>query len=1242
MAKKRTVHVDVIVDDKGTTKKLAIDSDRLAKGLEKGSKGTKDFDRNLRGVIQTSAAGGRNFAALAQGIAGGIVPVYAAFAAQVFAIGAAFRFLQSAGDLATLEKGQIAYASSTGIALKTLTTRIQEATDSQIAFQDAAQAAAIGTAAGLTADQLERLGKAAKDASIILGRDVTDSFNRLVRGVTKAEPELLDELGIILRLKDATETYAASLGKSANDLSQFEKSQAVANDVLTQAEEKYGRIIAIVNPSVNVFNKFGKAFDDIVNSIKRGFDKVAPVFETLAENPFATLLLASPLLQGFLRVMVPGFEELGEKVTGAFSGIGDGLENMKKNADTDLKSLRLLSGDAEAAKSFIELTNQDLVELADKSETGFLGLKKLQGGGELAGRTITKNFNDAKNATGVFADMPDKVRKKYMQMFGDLQLASKVTNGVMKAEFAKGTTFIRLQFSKLTLRIKKFFTSILVFSGNVVKGIIKNFGKIASGVGLVAIGFDFLPDKIKKFFSTIEDPAVEKFLELLKSTNIEFSKLLEIQTVLNEDFEAAGKTVVGVLKNVADASAAISGEEYRENLEGVFKAIADSKIKTLSESGLFAINELINEQTKSLKNLTTTIDKTNLNKSSKAAGAYREELGKVLQALKDAREGKDVTVDIDKFLATKAAFEDIGKTIASTIQRTKDIGQALNDVFTDMVTKGPQADLLANLNAQVKAYEKIEEDGTGAQGKNLVLAEKQVKMHRELLKILEAQRAVLVESQIAQINRERITRRELVFATRRQKDIINDKKTEDEVTRQLKEKQSEINTIIGLHQQKNTTLNDDQKTQLELLLRQESSLQDQLDLIELQRSALFQIQDSIREGLEQGLDKNIYDLLVGNEDDLKQAALKIAQTVEETLAKRLSGIFTDFIMQAFGGKSDEEKQKELYKGIFEDGGKTIADAMDAVAQRIIDGAAKIHDTAPVVSGTSVAKQNADGSFTVEGGIASAEDAILETAKKTTEVLESVHNSTTNFLGTKIVNAVELAKQIGQEVKNGIIEAQAGGTAPVVTTGAGAGASRKVEELMVPKSTQFINNATDDEFRKHLQTFGKDQENITEIDTENTQKNKASIDKFGLIVDRFGAVGMGQMSNTAGVTSTLVGGFLDILFGNVGAPEGRYGGVMRDYSTGGIARGRNSGYPAILHGTEAVVPLPNGKSIPVQMQGGAGVNNVSVSVNMGEGTTNIEGGQGEAEALGRLVAGAVQDELQKQKRPGGILSPFGAP
>jgi hypothetical protein len=42
-----------------------------------------------------------------------------------------------------------------------------------------------------------------------------------------------------------------------------------------------------------------------------------------------------------------------------------------------------------------------------------------------------------------------------------------------------------------------------------------------------------------------------------------------------------------------------------------------------------------------------------------------------------------------------------------------------------------------------------------------------------------------------------------------------------------------------------------------------------------------------------------------------------------------------------------------------------------------------------------------------------------------------------------------------------------------------------------------------------------------------------------------------------------------------------GGGFRD---GGIASGPTSGYSATLHGTEAVVPLPNGKTIPVEMAG----------------------------------------------------------
>ena len=50
---------------------------------------------------------------------------------------------------------------------------------------------------------------------------------------------------------------------------------------------------------------------------------------------------------------------------------------------------------------------------------------------------------------------------------------------------------------------------------------------------------------------------------------------------------------------------------------------------------------------------------------------------------------------------------------------------------------------------------------------------------------------------------------------------------------------------------------------------------------------------------------------------------------------------------------------------------------------------------------------------------------------------------------------------------------------------------------------------------------------------------------------------------------------------------------RRYASGGIARGPESGYPATLHGAEAVVPLSGGRSIPVEMSGQNTIVNVFI-------------------------------------------------
>jgi hypothetical protein len=124
-----------------------------------------------------------------------------------------------------------------------------------------------------------------------------------------------------------------------------------------------------------------------------------------------------------------------------------------------------------------------------------------------------------------------------------------------------------------------------------------------------------------------------------------------------------------------------------------------------------------------------------------------------------------------------------------------------------------------------------------------------------------------------------------------------------------------------------------------------------------------------------------------------------------------------------------------------------------------------------------------------------------------------------------------------------------------------------------------------------------------------------------------------------LTAALGGtGFGDFL--GIAAPGSRYGSVMSGgskapgYAVGGVAKGPDAGYPAILHGTEAIVPLPNGKSIPVDMKGAGQQNNVTVNVAIdkdGNARQDSQADSNQGAGLGTVIAAAVQKELLNQKR-----------
>lgn len=80
-------------------------------------------------------------------------------------------------------------------------------------------------------------------------------------------------------------------------------------------------------------------------------------------------------------------------------------------------------------------------------------------------------------------------------------------------------------------------------------------------------------------------------------------------------------------------------------------------------------------------------------------------------------------------------------------------------------------------------------------------------------------------------------------------------------------------------------------------------------------------------------------------------------------------------------------------------------------------------------------------------------------------------------------------------------------------------------------------------------------------------------------------------------------------------------AMTGFARGGISRGPETGYASILHGIEAVVPLPDGKSIPISVKDERIANTIESASGMGGNKTAVDG---TGSAMNRMV-----DVLQNQ-------------
>ena len=581
----------------GSKIKNTVQTEFVSKGAKKVEGDTQRIGKAQTRLGQSSASAGRSFSAQATGL-GGLVGVYAAAAANVFAITAAFDALGRAARAEQIIKGTKTLALEIGQSGASILKSVQEITQSQLTLSEAAQNINIALSAGFNSDQIEALSEVSLKASKALGRNLTDAFQRVVRGASKLEPELLDELGIFTRIDPAVASYASKLNIATNSLTNFEKRQAFVNAIIDEGNRKFS--------SIDVTTASAQKS---LEQLQAGLIELALQFGQLTANfvvPFVDFIKnnAGVALLAFLGILQLVFGRL-------FSAVGGfavrGVENMSKFFDG------LVAGAQRSEAAMKNVTKAvDEFNASVKGRGGLLG-KTAEGGlagtGGFTGAGLSQSQASAAAqarqrflAGGALGDQRTEDIKSLTKAQKQLAAAGKENTLAFKDASKILETYDKQ--SKGATRTTRVFTAVTNVAAvaarglgtvlSFVGGVFNALFILIAGAQLIGTFFDVdLLGKLKGLFFDLSQAAenLKAGLQGISTSAAggpkELEKTLRRLGATDEDLKNLGKTFSSIFDEAAETASRFANANGRAQLSAdkVLKTIGSS-ITTFKESGV--------------------------------------------------------------------------------------------------------------------------------------------------------------------------------------------------------------------------------------------------------------------------------------------------------------------------------------------------------------------------------------------------------------------------------------------------------------------------------------------------------------------------------------------------------------------------------------------------------------------------------------------------------------------------------
>jgi len=238
--------------------------------------------------------------------------------------------------------------------------------------------------------QLMEIAKAASALNPHLGT-TSHMYESIGLGIKRASPMILDNLGITLKLGEANEAYAKSLGKTVDELTASEKSMAILNATLEAGNTLIEQAGKGARSAVDPYDRLKTAMGNLGDTIKaKASGPLADIAETLMVmiTPAREVEAAMSKLHPTLLMGAGSYDRYVDKMieagiaTGAFSeAVAEGVELHYKYGQTweqvndtmgnvgpqlreaDVRMRILTQAEWEARKATLELALAEQAEL---------------------------------------------------------------------------------------------------------------------------------------------------------------------------------------------------------------------------------------------------------------------------------------------------------------------------------------------------------------------------------------------------------------------------------------------------------------------------------------------------------------------------------------------------------------------------------------------------------------------------------------------------------------------------------------------------------------------------------------------------------------------------------------------------------------------------------------------------------------------------------------------------------------